>query len=163
MFGATTGILASRNRVTVAASQFYTSVLFPIVWDESIGVNPLAIENIQLIKEYAESLTTGPLVALSGTLETTIAYVVYDNAALESIAVGPLSFGTGANGAGESTLTTTIAYVSYDNAVLESIAVGPLTSLSGTLATTISYVTYDNAITEAIAVGPLTSLSGTLT
>ena len=119
MFGAITGILASRGPQD---QQYFTSALYPLFYEENLALSSTPISGNNW--EYAEESLALSAMPISGTLIDTIVYVSYNNAVPEKLALSatPIS----------GTLDVVIAYQTYDNAVVENLAL-TVTPISGTL------------------------------
>ena len=136
-------------------SQYYTTVLYPELVEDSLAVNPVEAGNIN-VWDYPRDDTmmiTVPRL-LSGTISSTIAFLTYTATTEEmNITVPTPQSGT---------LETTIAYPVYTGTE-ELVNLSVPTVNSGTLVVTINYVNYDNGVTEVMTHRVPTIIGVTLT
>lgn len=150
MFAAITGILASRNQE--GASEFFTSALYPYLFEETLKVNSPAVQRSFLFDQIQDQMTIAAPAILGATLVDIVKS--YSNP-VETLTVGsPLIL--------SAQLQDTIVYKSYNGWPTEAITVNDPSILSMTMATTIAYATYNNWPTEFITVAPPSILSATL-
>lgn len=156
MQAALIGVIASNGD---EIHEFFTSVLYPYEFTESLGINlPGPLAGTLWGLEIEDARIALPTI-ISGTLTETIVYRVYN----EPIATEDLALGQPVLLAG--TLAETIVYKTYNEPIaVEDLSVGVPTIVSGTLVTTINYVTFDPPLSavDDLGVGLPTLLSGTL-
>ena len=106
--------------------EFATSVIYPTITEDTfkvIGMKPIAG---YLFSGSSDSLSANNLPIISGSLNTTIAYITYNDGAIENITASGLPLISG-------TLITTIEYITYNNWQTENITAAGLTIQSGSL------------------------------
>ena len=140
---------------TLEVHDYVTSVLYPTITSDIINVNGLLPLGGYLLDQLTDNMRAGGLSVVSGSLDTTIAYIVYNNAITENITAAGLSVVSGS-------LDTTIAYIVYNNAITENITADGLLAINGSLITTIEYINYIAWPTENINVAGLSFHSGSL-
>ena len=150
-----TGILAAKRS---AQFEYFTSILYPIVTDESVAVSTAQLNSGNLWSTAIEDTTVPVPSLLSGTLVSSIVFKTYNEPlAIEntSIPVPTLQSGT---------LVDSIVYKTYNEPLaVENTSIPVPTLVSGTLAVTINYVNYNQPLAVEDASIPVpTLLSGTL-
>ena len=111
---------------TLEVHDYVTSVLYPTITSDIINVNGLLPLGGYLLDQLTDNMRAGGLSVVSGSLDTTIAYIVYNNAITENITADGL---LAINGS----LITTIEYINYIAWPTENINVAGLSFHSGSL------------------------------
>jgi len=143
-----------------ASSQYYTSILYPLVVEDTLQIAIAAPQGGQLVGLTVDTLDIAVPSLQSGVLGVTISYLSYDGRPWPdtlSVAVPGLQSGT---------LAVTINYLTYDGRPWPDTLDVPVPTLqSGTLIVTINYVDYSNWVTfndNTLGVAVPTLQSGTL-
>ena len=123
MFSSVIGVLASIN--TGGAPVYFTTVLYPVVFDEALGITALGVSHGTLWENPADDANIGQIGIVVGSLTETITYQSYANGAIEPLGIGAIGIVVGS-------LTETITYQSYATSI-EPITIGIISISSGTL------------------------------
>lgn len=150
MFGAITGILASRN--ADGASEFFTSALYPYVLTENVSIQLPNLQKIQELGAVDEFVSIGLPTLTGGSLVDNLKTY---NTQTENVAIALPSITGGS-------LVDSIVYKTYSDYATENVSINLPTLTGGSFATTIAYVNYTYP-SENVSINLPIITSGSLT